>query len=94
MNKMSIYVRLGAVLLAVAAVDLARAADPLAAYPLNGQVIQRLHTFDNPEGTIFSADGRYVFVSNSADLGMPDKVSTGPTMPATSASSRCSRTAP
>ena len=40
---------------------------------MKGQVIQRLNAFDNPEGSIFSADGRFVFVSNSAELGMPDK---------------------
>jgi hypothetical protein len=73
MKKTSIYVRLGAVLLAAAAVNWAWAADPFAAYPIKGQVIQRLHAFDNPEGTIFSADGRYVFVSNAADVGIPDK---------------------
>ena len=35
--------------------------------------MQRLNAFDNPEGAIFSADGQFVFVSNSADIGMPDK---------------------
>jgi hypothetical protein len=38
-----------------------------------GQVIQRLTAFDNPEGSIFSADGKYVFISNAAELGMADK---------------------
>jgi hypothetical protein len=42
-------------------------------YPKKGVVLQQLSAFDHPEGTIFSADGRYVFVSNSAELGMPDK---------------------
>jgi hypothetical protein len=51
----------------------AQGADPLEPYPVKGKVIQRLNSFDNPEGSIFSADGRYVFVSNSAELGMPDK---------------------
>ena len=73
MNKTSIGIRLAAVTLAFVTVDLAQAADPLEAYPVKGQVIQRLHAFDNPEGSIFSADGRYVFVSSSADVGMPDK---------------------
>jgi DNA-binding beta-propeller fold protein YncE len=73
MNKTSIGIRLAAVTLALVTVDWAQAANPLEAYPVKGQVIQRLHAFDNPEGTIFSADGRYVFVSNSADVGMPDK---------------------
>ncbi|MGH8692759.1 MAG: hypothetical protein ACREVM_00800, partial [Burkholderiales bacterium] len=45
-------------------------ADP---YPSKGQVLQVLEVFDNPEGAIFSADGRFVFVSNAAELGMPDK---------------------
>jgi hypothetical protein len=48
-------------------------ADPLEPYPVKGKVVQRLNAFDNPEGSIFSADGRFVFVSNSAELGMPDK---------------------
>jgi hypothetical protein len=42
-------------------------------YPVKGQVLQVLEAFDNPEGSIFSADGKTVFVSNSAELGMPDK---------------------
>ena len=45
-------------------------ADP---YPVKGQLVQVLEAFDNPEGAIFSADGRFVFVSNAAELGMPDK---------------------
>jgi hypothetical protein len=45
----------------------------LAPYPKQGHVIQRLKAFDNPEGSIFSADGRYVFIANSAELGMPEK---------------------
>lgn len=45
-------------------------ADP---YPLKGQLVQVLEAFDNPEGAIFSADGRFVFISNAAELGMPDK---------------------
>ncbi len=42
-------------------------------YPIKGQVLQVLEAFDNPEGAIFSADGKTVFISNSAELGMPDK---------------------
>jgi len=42
-------------------------------YAKKGQVLQRLKAFDNPEGAIFSADGKHVFISNSAELGMPDK---------------------
>lgn len=43
------------------------------AYPAKGEVIQTLNAFDNPEGAIFSADGKFVFISNAAELGMPDK---------------------
>ena len=42
-------------------------------YTHQGQVVQRLKAFDNPEGAIFSADGRHVFISNAAELGMPQK---------------------
>jgi len=45
----------------------------LAKYPLSGKLLQTVKAFDNPEGTIFSLDGRNVFVSSSAELGMPDK---------------------
>lgn len=48
-------------------------ADAPAPYPVKGQVVQVLKAFDNPEGAIFSEDGKYVFVSNAAELGMPDK---------------------
>ena len=73
MNKSLIGVSLAAAALAVAAAGLAQATEPLQPYPVKGQVIQRLKAFDNPEGSIFSADGRFVFISNSAELGMPDK---------------------
>lgn len=43
------------------------------AYHLRGRALQTLRSFDNPEGTIFSEDGRWAFVSSSAELGMPDK---------------------
>jgi hypothetical protein len=45
----------------------------LARYPHSGKLLQTVNAFDNPEGTIFSLDGRDVFVSNSAELGMPEK---------------------
>ena len=73
MNKSLIGVSLAAAALAVAAAGLAQATEPLQPYPVKGQVIQRLKAFDNPEGSIFSADGRFVFIANSAELGMPDK---------------------
>jgi hypothetical protein len=73
MNRSLIGVPLAAVMLAVAAAGVAQAAESLQPYPVKGHVIQRLNAFDNPEGSIFSADGRFMFVSNSAELGMPDK---------------------
>ncbi|HUW32479.1 MAG TPA: hypothetical protein VM223_12780 [Planctomycetota bacterium] len=42
-------------------------------YPVKGKLVQTLNSFDNPEGAIFSADGTFVFISNAAELGMPDK---------------------
>jgi hypothetical protein len=72
MNKALLAARLAALTLSLASGS-TLAADPLQPYPVKGQVIQRLNAFDNPEGSIFSADGRFVFVSNSAELGMPDK---------------------
>lgn len=42
-------------------------------YPHKGQVLQRLNSFDNPEGAIFSADGKYVFISNAAEHGDAEK---------------------
>jgi hypothetical protein len=47
--------------------------EPPPAYPVKGQVIQTLKAFDNPEGAIFSEDGKFVFVSNATELGMKDK---------------------
>lgn len=38
-------------------------------HPVPGVVVQVLKAFDNPEGAIFSADGKYVFVSNAAEIG-------------------------
>ena len=52
---------------------IATSAANLQVYPRKGQVIQRLEVFDNPEGAIFSDDGKHVFISNAAELGMPDK---------------------
>ena len=51
---------------------LAQGAD-LQPYFKKGQIVQQLNIFDNPEGSIFSADGKFVFISNAAELGMPDK---------------------
>jgi hypothetical protein len=38
-------------------------------YARQATIIQVLKAFDNPEGAIFSADGAYVFISNSAEIG-------------------------
>jgi hypothetical protein len=72
MNGTTLRARIAAALLAIGAVSAVQAAD-LQPYAKKGHVVQRLRAFDNPEGAIFSADGRYVFISNSAELGMPDK---------------------
>jgi DNA-binding beta-propeller fold protein YncE len=58
--------------LAALATTAAQAAD-LQPYGHKGQVIQRLSSFDNPEGAIFSADGKYVFISNAAEQGNAEK---------------------
>jgi hypothetical protein len=50
----------------------AQAAD-LQPYSHKGQVLQRLGSFDNPEGAIFSADGKHVFISNAAEFGNAEK---------------------
>lgn len=42
-------------------------------YPVQGQVIQVLKAFDNPEGALFTPDGKYVLISNSAELGNKEK---------------------
>ncbi|HEX4985537.1 MAG TPA: hypothetical protein VFV71_05620 [Burkholderiales bacterium] len=57
-----------AAVLSALAFGAAQAAD-LQPYSHKGQVLQRLSSFDNPEGAIFSEDGKYVFVSNAAELG-------------------------
>jgi hypothetical protein len=38
-------------------------------HPMPAAIIQVVKAFDNPEGAIFSADGTYVFISNSAEIG-------------------------
>ena len=43
------------------------------AHKAKGKHLQTVQAFDNPEAVIFSDDGRFVFVSNSAELGMKDK---------------------
>lgn len=35
-------------------------------WPLEGQVVQEIAEFDNPEGAVFSLDGQSLFVSNAA----------------------------
>jgi hypothetical protein len=39
------------------------------AFPVTAEVVQVIKQFDNPEGAIFSQDGRHVFISNSAEIG-------------------------
>ena len=39
------------------------------AFPVSASVVQVLDAFDNPEGAIFSQDGRNVFISNAAEIG-------------------------
>ncbi len=51
----------------------ALAAGELPAYPVKGQVVNELHLFDNPEAVIFSLDGRYLFVANTAVHGNAKK---------------------
>src|SRR5215831_7523533 len=58
---------------AVAQQDAPKGAPVPPAHKMSGRLLQELKGFDNPEGAIFSEDGRFVFVSNSAELGMPDK---------------------
>jgi hypothetical protein len=71
----TVLVLLGPVVL----LALARAAEPpqgatgLPEYSARGRLLQTLNAFDNPEGAVFSDDGRFVFVSNAAELGTPDK---------------------
>ncbi len=72
MHKIPVHMPLLALTLVLGA-NTAYAADPLQPYPVKAQVVQRLNVFDNPEGAIFSADGQSVFISNSADIGTPDK---------------------
>lgn len=51
----------------------ATAAGGLPVYPVKGQVVTELHLFDNPEAVIFSLDGRYLFVANTAVHGNAQK---------------------
>ena len=66
--------RIAAPLLAAVAIGQpAFADDTPEPYRVPGKVIQVLKAFDNPEGAIFSPDGRYVYISNAAELGNPEK---------------------
>lgn len=38
-------------------------------HPVSANVAQVIKSFDNPEGAIFSADGKFLFVSNAAEIG-------------------------
>jgi hypothetical protein len=38
-------------------------------HPVPAVILQVVKAFDNPEGAIFSADGNFLFVSNSAEIG-------------------------
>lgn len=38
-------------------------------HPVPAVIKQVIPSFDNPEGAIFSADGRFVFITNAAELG-------------------------
>jgi hypothetical protein len=38
-------------------------------HPAEAVIVQVLNSFDNPEAALFSADGRFVFISNSAEIG-------------------------
>lgn len=42
-------------------------------YSIKGTVLQTLAAFDNPESAAFSVDGRHVFISNAAELGVEEK---------------------
>jgi len=71
MNKLSRGAATAVAVLAIAGPP-AHAAE-LSPYQVKGQVIQRLTAFDNPEGAVFSADGKFVFISNAGELGNADK---------------------
>jgi hypothetical protein len=62
----------GVLLLATWSAAAVFAAD-LPAYPVKGKVVNVLACFDNPEGSLFSMDGQYLFVSNSALHGDANK---------------------
>ena len=48
-------------------------ANAIPTYPVKGKVVNVLGVFDNPEGALFSMDGKYLFISNSGLHGYPDK---------------------
>jgi hypothetical protein len=61
---------------ALAATAGAASGAPVPVPPQNSapaRFLQEIPAFDNAEAAIFSDDGRYVFVSNSAELGQPKK---------------------
>jgi len=72
MNATTVFSLIAASALGSAA-GFAHSAEALQPYAHEAHVVQQLKSFDNPEGAIFSADGRHVFISNAAELGMPDK---------------------
>jgi sugar lactone lactonase YvrE len=64
----------GGIAMAAAALGLVAAGTAAAGpharvHPVPAVAIQVIAAFDNPEAVIFSADGRWLFVSNSAELG-------------------------
>jgi hypothetical protein len=46
-----------------------REAKQVEAFPVAAEVVEVIRQFDNPEGAVFSQDGRHVFVSNAAEIG-------------------------
>jgi hypothetical protein len=47
----------------------AQQAAPVEKFPVAAEVVQVIKQFDNPEGSIFTQDGRHVFISNAAEIG-------------------------
>ena len=63
---------LGSSLFVICAMNSAAAEPPgihAEVHPTPAVVAQVLKHFDNPEGAVFSADGKFVFISNSAEIG-------------------------
>ena len=63
---------LGSSLVVICAINSATAELPAihaGVHPTPAVVTQVLKHFDNPEGAVFSADGKFVFISNSAEIG-------------------------